>query len=72
MGIKKENTAAENAIPKRDPYGPDNLMMYRTSLSLVERLVKKGLLTKADYRKSCSVLTKRYGLPAMSIYAEVV
>jgi len=41
------------------------------SLGLVEKLVTRGDLSKADYRKACQILTLKYGLPADSIFAEI-
>lgn len=71
MATKIENTAAGNVISRlASPYSPDNLLMYHTSLSLVERMVQNGLLTQIDYRKSVAILTKKYGLPSNSIFAE--
>ena len=72
MGTRTGNTVAGNAtIPPADPYSPDNLMLYHVSLGLVERLVRSGQLSQADYRKSCWILTKKYGLPLDSIFAEI-
>ena len=67
------NTAAGSATTEhggRDPYSPDNLLMYHTSLGLIETLVKKGVLTKSDFKKACQVLTRKYGFPENSIFAE--
>lgn len=72
MGIKKGDIAAEPATTQRDdPYRPDNLIQYRVSLGLVEKLVTRGDLSKSDYRKACQILTLKYGLPADSIFAEI-
>lgn len=72
MATKTENTAAGNVISlPANPYSPDNLLMYHTSISLVERMVQLGLLTRADYQKSVKILSKKYGLPSNSIFAEI-
>ncbi len=72
MAIKAENTAAGNVISLHaDPYGYENLLMYHTSLSLVERMVYDGRLTASDYRKSVRILSKKYGFPNGSIFAEI-
>lgn len=72
MATETESIAAGNAIPvPADPYSPENLMSYHISLSLVESLVKRGILTQADYAKSCRVLTRKYGLSPDSIFAEI-
>lgn len=68
MGIKTESTAAGNAIA--DPYSPDNLLLYHAALALTESLVRDGILSAADYRRSRAILTKRHGLPLDSIFAE--
>lgn len=73
METKSENTVAENVIlrPCEDEkYSPTNLMLYLTSLSLIRKLVQDGFLTNADYKKSCAILTKKYGFPLDSIFAE--
>ena len=80
MGIKTENIAAESATHPPDPtktrvgqgspYSPENLLYYHTSLGLVETLVKRGVLTREDFKKACTLLTRKYGLPPDSIFAE--
>lgn len=52
------------------PYDPENLLYYHTSLGLVETLVKRGVLTREDFAKACTLLTRKYGLPPDSIFAE--
>ena len=72
MGIKKGNTVAAPATtPCDDPYSPDNLIRYHVSLGLVEKLVRSGDLSLSDYRKACRILTRKYGLPSDSIFAEI-
>ena len=68
------NTAAERVIlnpAKQDPYEPTQRIRYHTSISLVERLVKKGVLTASDYKKAIGVLNKKYGISSDSIFAEI-
>ena len=70
---RTRNTAAGSATTERggrDPYSPDNLILYHASLGLIETLVKKGVLTKSDFKKACQVLTRKYGFPENSIFAE--
>ena len=70
---KTRNTVAGSATTApggENPYSPDNLILYHTSLGLLETLVKRGILTKNDFKKACQVLTRKYGLPADSIFAE--
>ena len=72
METRKENTAAGSATPvPADPYSPENLLYYHTSMALVENLVNKGVLSRADYKKCCQILTKKYGLSPDSIFAEI-
>ena len=70
---KTQNTAAGSATTERggrDPYSPENLLMYHTSLGLIETLQKRGVITRDDYRKAVRILTERYGFPENSIFAE--
>ncbi len=70
---RTRNTAAGSATitPEvRDPYSPDNLILYHTSLGLIETLQKRGVITRDDYRKAVRILTERYGFPENSIFAE--
>ena len=72
METKKENTAVGNATSlPADPYSPDQQITYHTSLALIDKLVQNGLLTQADFKRACVILTKKYGLPDGSIFAEV-
>ena len=82
MGIKTENIVAESVTPslaptetsvqpdEGSPYDPENLLYYHTSLGLIETLVKRGVLTREDFKKACVLLTRKYGLPPDSIFAE--
>ena len=73
-----ETTVANTAVARvtlspveRDPYEPTQRILYHTSISLVERLVKKGVLTASDYKKAIDVLNKKYGISSDSIFAEI-
>lgn len=71
MAIKAENTAVANAMsPPDNAYDADNLIRYHTSLALVEKLVEDGMLTAADYRKTCILLSRKYSIPLDGIFAE--
>ena len=73
MGIKTESIAAGSVTHRPDPSSPydaENLLYYHTSLGLVETLVKRGVLTREDFARACVLLTRKYGLPADSIFAE--
>ena len=56
---------------ERDPYDPTQIILYHTSVSLIEKLVKNGLLTPSDYKKAIDVLNKKYGISSDSIFAEI-
>ena len=72
METKIENIAVGNAMSHpADPYSPDQQIMYHTSLALVDKLVQNGLLTQSDFIRACTILSKKYGLPEDSIFAEV-
>ncbi|MGI6167034.1 MAG: SHOCT domain-containing protein [Eubacteriales bacterium] len=72
MATKTANSAAGNVtLFPADPYSYENLLMYHTSLSLIERMVQEGFLSPADYRKSVRILSKKYGFPPGSIFAEL-
>ena len=73
-----ETTVVNTAVARvtllpveRDPYDPTQRILYHTSISLVERLVKRGILTTSDYRKAIDVLNKKYGISSDSIFAEI-
>ena len=73
-----ETTVVNTAVARvtlspveRDPYDPTQRILYHTSVSLVERLVKKGILTASDYKKAIVVLNKKYGISSDSIFAEI-
>ena len=74
MEITVANTAVARVTlqpVERDPYDPTQRILYNTSVSLIERLVKKGVLTASDYKKAIDVLNKKYGLSSCSIFAEI-
>ena len=73
MATKTENTAAVPAMlrqDKQDKYAIENMMLYRTSLALLKNLAEDGTFTEKEYRKICTILTKKYGLSSGSIFAE--
>ena len=73
METKTENTAHESVMltqDKADKYAPENLMLYRTSISLMKSLVEDGCFTDKEYRKICTTITQKYGLSSSSIFAE--
>ena len=74
MEITVANTAVARVTlspVERDPYDPTQRILYHTSVSLVERLVKRGILTVSDYKKAIDVLNKKYGISSDSIFAEI-
>ena len=73
MATKTENTATEPVMliqNKQDKYAPENLILYRTSLSLMKTLVDNGTFNDKEYRKICTTLNKKYGLSSSGIFAE--
>lgn len=75
MGTREESSAAGNAMESTgekltDPYSADNLIAYRISLSLIDRLLTDGVITASDRRKAYTIITKRHGLSLDSIFAE--
>ena len=73
MATKTESTAQEIATlkqDKQDKYAPENLMFYRTSISLMKSLVEDGCFTDKEYQKICTTLSEKYGLSSSSIFAE--
>ena len=73
MQPEQRPTRTEADVKSRDPSSPydaENLLYYHTSLGLVETLVKRGVLTREDFARACVLLTRKYDLPADSIFAE--
>lgn len=75
MGIREGNSAAGSAtesIGAKQPeqYSADNLITYRVSLSLVDRLAAEGVVTAAERRKAYTIIARRHGLSLDSIFAE--
>ena len=72
MVIRTANTAAVPAMPKhaenqRDSYD-DRLMRFRTSTAVFRAMMKSGVLSEKDYRKSCDILAEKYGISLCSIF----
>ena len=64
MATKKGKIAAGIVTTKPvDPYSFENLFYYHVSLGLVETLVIRGILSRADFKKSCTILTKNMVFP---------
>ena len=75
MGTKGVSSAAGNVTGNTGgnlpgQYSADNLITYRVSLSLVDRLASEGALTAAEHRKAYTIIAKRHGLSLDSIFAE--
>ena len=72
METKTENTAAATVMPLSAEKPPDDfqtrLLRYRTSTALLSTMVKNGVLTDADYEKSCAVLADKYSISLCSIF----
>ena len=54
----------------RNPYDPNNLILYRTSLALYRNLMNEGALDEETYCQIRSILNKKYGLSSDSIFVE--
>ena len=72
MVIRTANTAAASAMPKhaenqRDNYD-DRLMRFRTSTAVFRTMMKNGVLSEEDYRKSRDILAEKYGISLCSIF----
>ena len=75
MGTRERNSAAGSALGNTgaklpEQYSADNLMTYRVSLSLVDRLAREGVVTAAERRKDYTIIARRHGLSLDSIFAE--
>ena len=75
MGTREGNSVAGNATGSTgadlpEQYSVDNLITYRVSLSLVDRLASEGALTAAERRKAYTIIARRHGLSLDSIFAE--
>ena len=53
-----------------DPYSFESMLYYHSSLSLLRGMLRQGMLSQDDYRKSCRILARRYGFPEKSILDE--
>lgn len=72
MVTRTANTAAVPAMQmhegnQRDNYD-DRLMRFRTSTAVFRAMMKNGILSETDYRKSCDILAEKYGLSLCSIF----
>ncbi len=75
MGTREGNSAAGNVTGStgaKQPgtYEADNLMAYRISLSMIDRLAADGVVTAAERRKAYTIIARRHGLSLDSIFAE--
>ena len=72
MEIRTANIAAVPAMQmpegsQRDSYD-DRLMRFRTSTAVFRAMMKNGVLSDDDYRKSCDILAEKYGISLCSIF----
>ena len=71
MATQKGNSAVGTVTSAPDSiYSPENLLRYHTTLALLEKLTQDGQMSQRDYRRSCTILRCKYGLPSGSIFAE--
>lgn len=72
MATKTENIAVANAISNQEDKAQiENLMVYITSLALIKSLADDGVFNSAEFKKICTILTKKHGLSSDSIFSEV-
>lgn len=45
-----------------------NVMQYQTVMSWVRSLLNDGIITKAEYAKIDTIMTRKYGLSSCSIF----
>lgn len=43
---------------------------YRTAISIIKSILIQGIITKEEYRKIDTMLTKKYGLSSYTIFCE--
>ena len=72
MAIRTANIAAVPVMQRpegsqRDSYD-DRLMRFRTSTAVFRAMMKNGVLSEDDYRKSCDILAEKYGISLCSIF----
>lgn len=53
------NAHGQEIAVEKSPYAPDKLIMYHTSLGLIETLVKKGVNSQFVELKACIFLKNR-------------
>jgi hypothetical protein len=73
MATKTGNTAAGPVMLRpdgRNPYDPNNLILYRTSLALYRNMTDEGVFNEEEYCQIRTILNKKYGLSSDSIFAE--
>ena len=73
MATKIGNTAAEPVMLRpdgRNPYDPNNLILYRTSFALYRNMTDEGVFNEEEYCQILTILNKKYGLSSDSIFAE--
>lgn len=72
MAIATESTVTENAMPMPVAVQPDDFQLrlarYRTGTAMFRSMVNNGILSEADYEKSCDILANKYGLSLCSIF----
>lgn len=70
METKIENTVQENVISNtKKVYNFKNILEMNISLSLLETLLKKGVIDKEDFSKARDIIVLNHGLNIDTIYA---
>ena len=69
MLITHANTAPVNAISKEELEAYNlNIMRYRTAISLIESLYKKGEVSDRSYKYAKHIIARHYCIKENSIY----
>lgn len=59
----------EMKLTKQEKYR--SVILYKTVMSLMRELLKKGQLTKDDYRQTSTILSEKCGLDSCSIFLDI-
>ena len=68
MATETENSVARNVITLPAAtlapcFSPEILMRYHLSLSLMDGLLRNGILTPEEHATACKKLSEHFGLP---------
>ncbi|MCM1226040.1 MAG: hypothetical protein NC320_01270 [Clostridium sp.] len=49
----------------------ENVMLYKTVMSLIRELINKELITKSEYSQISTILAEKCGLSSSSIFLDI-